>query len=340
MRVIYRLHSNDLNAVASEASWAESMGYDGVSSSETSNDPFIPLILAATSTSRVTLETRVAIAFPRSPMVVAHTSRDLQDLSRGRFRLGLGTQVKGHIERRFSTQWAPPGPRLREYVESLRHIWDCWANGSRLDYQGKHYQFSLMIPFFNPGPSAYDPPQVFTGAVNGYNCRVAGEVCDGLMLHSLTSAEYVRDIVRPGVAHGADRAERPESDIKVSGGGFIITGPNQSSIREAKAEVRRRIAFYASTRTYFPVLECHGFNEIGPQLHQMSLRGEWAEMGELISDEMLDAFAVIGEYDEIADKYLERYSGLLDEMSLSLTTSEPVEEAQLRRIISRFHEAN
>jgi probable F420-dependent oxidoreductase len=273
-------------------------------------------------------------------MVVAHTSRDLQDLSRGRFRLGLGTQVKGHIERRFSTQWAPPGPRLREYVESLRHIWDCWANGSRLDYQGKHYQFSLMTPFFNPGPSAYDPPQVFTGAVNGYNCRVAGEVCDGLMLHSLTSAEYVRDIVRPGVAQGADRAERPESDIKVSGGGFIITGPNQSSIREAKAEVRRRIAFYASTRTYFPVLECHGFNEIGPQLHQMSLRGEWAEMEELISDEMLDAFAVIGEYDEIAEKYLERYSGLLDEMSLSLTTSEPVEEAQLRRIISRFHEAN
>ena len=234
MRVIYRLHSHDLNAVASEASWAEAMGYDGVSSSETSNDPFIPLILAATSTSRVTLETRVAIAFPRSPMVVAHTSRDLQDLSRGRFRLGLGTQVKGHIERRFSTLWEPPGPRLREYVESLRHIWDCWANGSRLDYQGKHYQFSLMTPFFNPGPSAYEPPHVFAGAVNGYNCRVAGEVCDGLMLHSLTSAEYVRDIVRPGVAQGADRAERPESDIKVSGGGFIITGPNQSSIRKPR----------------------------------------------------------------------------------------------------------
>ena len=337
MRVIYRLHSKDLNAVASEAAWAESMGYDGVSSSETSNDPFIPLILAATSTSRVTLETRVAIAFPRSPMVVAHMSRDIQDVSRGRFRLGLGTQVKGHIERRFSTRWEPPGPRLREYVESLRHIWDCWDNGSRLDYQGRHYQFSLMTPFFNPGPSAYAVPQVFTGAVNGYNCRVAGEVCDGLMLHSLTSAEYVRDIVRPGVARGAGRAERPMSDVKVSGGGFIITGPNQSSINEAKAEVRKRIAFYASTRTYFPVLECHGFTEVGPQLHQMSLRGEWAEMGELISDEMLDAFAVIGEYDEIADKYLERYGGLLDEMSLSLTTSAPVEEEQLRRIIRRFH---
>ena len=158
------------------------------------------------------------------------------------------------------------------------------------------------------------------------------------MLHSLTSAEYVRDIVRPGVADGAARAERALADVKVSGGGFIITGPDQSSIREAKAEVRRRIAFYASTRTYFPVLECHGF-DVGPQLHQMSLRGEWGEMGELVSDEMLDAFAVIGEYDEIADKYLERYGGLLDEMSLSLTTAAPVEEAQLRRIIARFHDA-
>ena len=155
MRVIYRLHSKGLNAVASEAAWAESMGYDGVSASETSNDPFIPLVLAATGTSRVTLETRVAIAFPRSPMVTAHMSRDIQDLSKGRFRLGLGTQVKGHIERRFSTNWASPGPRLREYVESLRHIWDCWDNGTRLDYRGKHYQFSLMTPFFNPGPSAY-----------------------------------------------------------------------------------------------------------------------------------------------------------------------------------------
>ena len=339
MRVIYRLHSRDLNAVASEAAWAESMGYDGVSSSETSNDPFIPLILAAASTSRVTLETRVAIAFPRSPMVVAHTSRDIQDLSRGRFRLGLGTQVKGHIERRFSARWEPPGPRLREYVESLRHIWDCWNNGSRLDYQGRYYQFSLMTPFFNPGPSAYDPPQVFTGAVNGYNCRVAGEVCDGLMLHSLTSAEYVRDIVRPGVTLGAEKAERRMSDIKVSGGGFIITGPDQSSINEAKAEVRRRIAFYASTRTYFPVLECHGFTEVGRSCTRCLSRGEWAEMGELVSDEMLDAFAVIGEYDEIADRYLERYGGLLDEMSLSLTTSAPVEEEQLRRIIRRFHDA-
>jgi len=187
MRVNYRLSSKELSGVSGEAAWAESMGYDGVSSSETAHDPFLPLALAATATSRVTLSTSVAIAFPRSPMVTAHTSRD------------MGTQVKGHIERRFSTTWEAPGPKLREYVQSLRHIWDCWANGGKLDFQGKYYQFSLMTPFFNPGPSLYKAPEVFTGAVNAYNCQVAGEVCDGLMLHSLTSAEYVRNVVRPGL---------------------------------------------------------------------------------------------------------------------------------------------
>ncbi len=339
MRVFYRLGSKDLGAVAGEAAWAEAMGYDGISSNETAHDPFLPLALAATATSRVTLETRVAIAFPRSPMVVAHTSRDLQDLSRGRFRLGLGTQVKGHVERRFSTRWESPGPKLREYVQSLRCIWDCWAGGGRLDYQGRFYQFSLMTPFFSPGPSLYPAPAVFTGAVNAYNCRVAGEVSDGLMLHSLTSAEYVRQVVRPGLAQGAERAGRDPGTIRVGGGGFIVTGPNRASIRAAEAEVRRRIAFYASTRTYFPVLECHGFAEIGQRLHQMSLRGEWAEMAELVGDDMLNAFAVIGEYDEIAGKFVQRYGELLDEVNFAVYTASPPEEAQVRKIIRQLQEA-
>ncbi len=340
MRVFYRLGSKSLSAVAAEAAWAESMGYDGISSNETAHDPFLPLALAASSTSRVTLETRVVIAFPRSPMVAAHSSRDLQDLSKGRFRLGLGTQVKGHIERRFSTHWESPGPRLREYVESLRCIWACWAKGTPLDYQGRFYQFSLMTPFFNPGPSEYPAPRVHTGAVNAYNCRVAGEVCDGLVLHSLTSADYIRQVVQPNLAQGASRAGRGHADIQLSGGGFIVTGPNKASIRAAQAEVRRRIAFYASTRTYFPVLECHGFEEIGKQLHQMSLRGEWAEMAELVSDEMLDAFSVTGEYDEVAGKFLDRYGGILDEVSFAVHTAAPPEEAQIRKIIRQLQEAS
>ncbi|PKB68904.1 MAG: LLM class F420-dependent oxidoreductase [SAR202 cluster bacterium Io17-Chloro-G4] len=339
MRVFYRLGSKDLGAVAAEAAWAESMGYDGISSNETSHDPFLPLAIAATATSRVTLETRVAIAFPRSPMVVAHTSRDLQDLSKGRFRLGLGTQVKGHIQRRFSTLWESPGPRLREYVEALRHIWDCWDQGTELDYQGRHYQFSLMTPFFSPGPSQYSAPTVYTAAVNAYNCRVAGEVSDGLMLHSLTSAEYVKTVVKPGLTQGATKAGKDPESMSVSGGGFIVTGPNAASVREAQAEVRRRIAFYASTRTYFPVLECHGFQEIGQQLHEMSLKGEWAEMAELVSDEMLDAFAVSGEYDEIADKIIQRYGGLLNEVNFAVSTSVPPEESQIRKIIKQLQES-
>ena len=338
MRVNYSLRSRDLTAVAAEAAWAESMGYDGVSSNETAHDPFLPLTLAATSTSRVTLETHVAIAFPHSPMVLAYTARDLNELSRGRFRLGLGTQVKGHIERRFSTQWESAGPKLREYVESLRSIWDCWQTGQALNYQGRFYQFSLMTPFFDPGPSQFPPPSVFTAAVNRYNCRVADEVSDGLLLHSLTSPEYVRQVVKPGLEAGAQKSGRDPSSLILAGGGFIITGPNQASLSEKKSEVRRRIAFYSSTRTYFPVLEIHGFQEVGQQLHQLSVEGRWAEMPEQVDDGMLDAFTVVGEYDEIAAKFIQQYGGLLDEVNFSMDTSSPEDENQLRRIIRQFQE--
>ena len=338
MRVTYRLATNNLASVAAEAAWAENMGYNAMSSNETAHDSFLPLALAATSTTRATLETRVAIAFPRSPMITAYLARDLQDLSKGRFRLGLGTQVKGHIQRRFSTDWEAPGPRLREYVQALKAIWNTWQSGENLAFHGESYNFSLMTPFFDPGPSEYPAPEVFTAAVNAYNCQVAGEVSDGLMLHSLTSPEYVRQVVRPALDKGAQKAGRDSSALKVTGGGFIITGPNRSSIRTMQADVRRRIAFYASTRSYFPVLEAHGFQETGQQLHEMSLKGEWAEMGELVSDEMLDAFSVSGEYDEIADKFVERYGGLLDEVSFTLVSEKQPEEAHMRRMVRRLQE--
>ena len=338
MRVVYSLKSRDLNGVAAEAAWAESIGYDGIAANETAHDPFLPLAVAATTTGRVTLETHVAIAFPRSPMVLAYTARDLQDSSSGRFRLGLGTQVKGHIERRFSTRWGSPGPRLREYVQSLRAIWNCWDTGSNLEYAGDFYQFSLMTPFFSPGPSEYAHPQVFTAAVNGYNCLVAGECSDGLMLHSLTSPEYVRQVVKPNISEGARRAGRDPGDLSLVGGGFIVTGPNQAAIRDQEAETRRRIAFYSSTRTYFPVLECHGFEDIGRQLHQLSLEGKWEEMGDLVPDDMLHAFAIIGEYGDIPGLFKEKYGGLVDEMHFSIQTSNDAEQAQLRRIVSQLKE--
>jgi len=315
------------------------MGYDGVSANETAHDPFLALTLAATATSRVTLETHVAIAFPRSPMVVAYTARDLQDLSGGRFRLGLGTQVKGHIERRFSTEWRPPGPRLREYIRSLRQIWDSWDSGNRLNFSGDHYNFSLMTPFFSPGPGTHPHPPIFNAAVNAYNCRVAGEVSDGLVLHTFTSADYVREVVRPNIAAGALKVGRSPADVTISGGGFIVTGPNRQAINEAKLDARRRIAFYASTRTYLPVLECHGFQEICPRLHQMSLEGKWDEMGDLITDEILDAFAVVGAYDEIAPAILERYRGLVDEIGLTVPARGSAEQDQLKNIIQAIQDS-
>lgn len=338
MQVTYRLATNALASVAGEAASAESMGYDSISSNETAHDSFLPLTLAATSTTRVMLETRVAIAFPRSPMVTAYLGRDLNDLSKGRFRLGLGTQVKGHIQRRFSTAWEAPGPRLREYVQSLKAIWRSWQSGEKLEYNGESYNFSLMTPFFDPGPSEYPFPEVFTAAVNSYNCQVAGEVSDGLMLHSLTSPAYVRDVVRPSLEKGAKKAGRDSDDIKVTGGGFIITGPDQNSIRIMQAEVRKRIAFYASTKSYLSVLEAHGFEEIGQRLYEMSLKGQWAEMGELVSDDMLDAFSVSGEYDEIADRFIDRYGGLLDEVSFTLVSEKLPEEVQMRKMVRRLQE--
>ena len=336
MKVNYPLQSRDLSSVASEAAWAESMGYDSISSNETAHDSFLPLALAATSTSHVQLETHVAIAFPRSPMTMAYTAHDLHKLSNGRLRLGLGTQVKGHIERRFSTTWTSPGPRLREYVQALRKIWECWETGIPLDYKGKYYQFSLMTPFFNPGSSGLDMPLIFTAAVNPYNCSVAGEISDGLLLHSLTSPEYVSKIVKPGLQKGSIKAERDPSEIILAGGGFIITGPNQASLEKQKEEIRRRISFYSSTRTYFPVLETHDLQEVGERLHKLSVEGRWDDMPNLVNDDMLGIFAIIGLYDEIAPKFRERYGNLLDEVTFSMRTTSTEEEKHLRRIIQQF----
>ena len=333
MRVLYHLTTSDLKNIPEEARWAESMGYDGLCTDETAHDPFFPLLLAAGATSHVTLETRVTIAFPRSPMVVAYSAMDLQGFSGGRFRLGLGTQVKGHIERRFSMNWESPGPRLREYVQSLHAIWDNWQDGTKLDFKGKFYSFTLMTPFFSPGASVVGTPPVFISALNPYNCRVAGEVCDGVALHLITSAKYLNNVIKPNIAKGAEKAGRSQADITLTGAGFVVTGPDQQAIEAKKEEVKRRLAFYFSTRTYFPVLEVHGFQEVGQKLHEMSLKGEWSEMTGLVSDEMLDVFAIVGPYDEVAGRMKERFGGLVDETVLAVDAPSPGDQQQLKKII-------
>ncbi len=337
-RVLYHLNTGNIKGIPEEARWAENLGYDGLCTEETGHDPLFPLVLAATTTSRVSLEPRVAIAFPRSPMVFAYAAMDLQNLSGGRFRLGLGTQVKGHIERRFSTEWSPPGPRLREYVQSLHAIWDAWQDGTRLSYHGEHYNFSLMTPFFSPGPSDQPRPPVFVSAVNAYNCRVAGEVCDGISLHPLMSPEFLKQRILPPIADGASRAGRDVKDVSLTGSGFVITGPNKSVIEERKYAVRRQIAFYSSTRTYFTVLETHGFEDVGVRLHEMSLKGQWDEMTNLITDEILEEFAVIAEYGDVAAAVKERYDGMLNEVVFGMDVHGADDEQILRRIISELQE--
>jgi len=335
-KVLYHLTTNNLKGIAEEAKWAESMGYDGLCTEDAAHDPMLPLLMAASTTSRVTLETRVTIAFPRSPMVLAYSARDLQDFSGGRFRLGLGTQVKGHIQRRFSTQWDSPGPRMREYVQSLHAIWGAWQTGERLEYHGEYYNFSLMTPFFSPGRSEQPEPPVFISAVNPYNCRVAGEVCDGVALHPLTTSKYLKEVINPNIADGAARSGRDPKSVNLSNSSFVITGPNQAAINAKKEAVKKQIAFYCSTRSYSKILEVQGFQDLGVWLHEMSLKQQWDQMAELITDEILDAFAVVGGYSEIPGLMKERFDGLLDEVVLNAIGPGSQDEAEVKKAIEKL----
>ncbi|MBI3744002.1 MAG: TIGR03617 family F420-dependent LLM class oxidoreductase [Chloroflexi bacterium] len=326
--------------VADRAVLAEEMGYDGVTVGETAHDPFLPLTLAAEHTTRITLGTAVAIAFPRSPMIVAQTSWDLQALSNGRFELGLGTQVKGHNERRFSTPWVPPIPRMREYVQALRAIWDTWQNGTKLNYRGQHYNFTLMTPMFNPGPLKHPRPPVLLAAVTPAMGRLAGEVADGVLLHPLCTPKYLREVMWPAFREGAARSGRSLDTFQVNCENFVITGKTAAEMRERKEAVRKQLSFYASTRTYRPVMDTHGWGETAGQLFQMSLGGQtgggegvWQQMSSLLTDEMLNEFAVIGTHDEVVGKIKERFKGLITRMALPVPTTNADDRALVQRMV-------
>ena len=305
---------------------AEEVGFDGLAQPELSHDSFLLVGLMATATERVRLATGVAIAFPRSPMIVAYLARDLQALSGDRFALGLGTQVKGHIERRFSTPWDSPGPRLREYVQALRAIWAAWQDGSPLDFRGQFYGFTLMTPGFSPGPSEHRPIRIQTAAVNPFNIQLAGELCDGLRIHSFSTPEYIRDVIRPNLRIGAARTGRSLADFEVIGGGFVATGPDDAQVEASREAARHRIAFYGSTRAYRPVLDHHGWGALCTDLGRLVARGRWDELASLIPDEVLDTFCIAAPYDQIAACIAARLGGLVDWVSISSldhTTSQP-----------------
>ena len=315
MKLDIGISTRDLSEVPTEAKRAEELGFDALWSMEAGNDGFLPLALAAEHTHRIKLGPSVAIAFPRSPMAMAYTAWDLAALSKDRFILGLGTQVKGHIERRYGVKWEAPVPKLREYVLALKAIFKCWAEGgTRLAFQGKYYNLSLMTPFFAPRPHNYRIP-IFIAGVNEHILRLAGEHCDGLHAHPFTSAKYLREFLIPHVEEGLSRAGRKRQDFTIFTTAFVILGRNEEEIEKAKAGVRQQISFYASTRTYKVVLDTHGWGDTAYKLNELAAKGDWASMPKLITDEMLDVYAVTGTYDNIAEKMHERFEGLLDRVA-------------------------
>jgi probable F420-dependent oxidoreductase len=306
----------DLPAVGEYCRRAENMGYGAVWSAETRHDPFLPLAVAAATTRRVGLGTAIAIAFARSPMILAHIAWDLQKASGGRFVLGLGSQVKAHNERRFSVPWSAPAPRLREVVAALRAIWTAWQRRAPLDFRGQSYRFDLMTPFFDPGPIEHSRIPVYLAGVNPQMCRVAGEIADGLHVHSFHSERYLRECVHPAVQEGLNRAGRSRADFTFRASTMVVLGDSAEERKRHARGVKQQIAFYASTRTYQPVLAAHGLEDLVPRLHARSLAGDWEGMTDLISDATLDLFAVSGPFEEIGDRIRERYRGLYDRTQL------------------------
>ncbi len=318
MRVDTNVPLNDWRAVAAVAQAAEAAGFDGVTSAEIANDPFLPLAFAAVATERIELSTGICVAFPRSPMVVAGTSWDLHGQSGGRFRLGLGSQVKGHNERRFSVPWTAPVPRLREYVESLRAIWRCWEKKEPLHYEGEHYRFTLMTPEFSPPPTGLPAIPVSIAAVGPDMIKMAGRVCDGVRLHGFATRKYLEEVALPQVRAGLAQGGRPRANFDVWGGGFVLTGADDAADATQLEFGRYRVAFYGSTRSYHGVLAVHGWQELGNELHAMSKKGQWSEMAKRVPDEVVRTFAAVGRYDEIAGAIADRFGGVVDTVTIGV----------------------
>jgi probable F420-dependent oxidoreductase len=305
----------ELAKAGAVAASLEGAGYDGAWSAETSHDPFLPHVAAAAATERIELGTGIAVAFGRSPMTLANTAWDLQLASHGRFLLGLGSQIKPHITKRFSMPWSRPAARMREMILAIRTIWDCWDGDGTLDFRGDFYTHTLMTPFFNPGPSPYGHPKVFLAAVGAKMTAVAGEVADGLLCHGFTTAAYLHDQTLPALEEGLARSGRTRDDIELSLPAFIVTGHDEAELERSADGVRRQIAFYGSTPAYRGVLEHHGWGDLQDELNRLSKQGEWVAMGRLVDDDVLNTFAVVAEPHAVAGALLERWGGLVDRLS-------------------------
>ncbi len=310
------LLSPDVARAGAEARQLEERGYDGLFTFEGPHDPFFPLVLAAAHTERIELATAVAIAFARNPMLLANIGYDLQLLSKGRHILGLGSQIRAHIEKRFGMPWSRPAARMRELVLAIRAIWRCWNRGERLDFRGEFYTHRLMTPFFNPGPNPYGDARIFLAGVGPQMTEVAGEVADGFFTHPFNTAESVRKITLPALERGWARAERERDDFEISYQVMVVTGESDEEIERARESVKTQLAFYGSTPAYRVVLECHGWGDLQGELNRLSKRGQWVEMTGLIDDAVLETIAVCGPPGELAARVRARCGEFADRVSL------------------------
>ena len=300
-----------LKNVPAIAKAAEEIGFDALWTQETQHDPFLPCALIAEHTTRLNFGTAVAISFARSPANIAYTAWDLAAQSNGRFILGLGTQVKSHIERRFGLSWPESVTRkLREQIQVIRMFWDCWQNGSKLNYRGEYFKITLMSPFFNPGAIEHPNIPIYIAGVNTGLAKLAGELCDGFHVHPFHSVKYLKEIILPSIKEGATKERRKSEDVSVLVNAFIANTPEEMNL------ARAQISFYASTPSYRPVMDLHGWTDVAEKLSAHAARGEWAEMPMLITDEILSEFCLLADEDNLVNKLKKRYAGIADRLTL------------------------
>ena len=332
------LQVDDFARIPDRVRRIEALGFDAIAAPEVNRDPFLPLTIAAEHTTRVGLGTAVAIAFPRAPMVVAQIAWDLQRFSQGRLVLGLGSQIRKHNEERFSVKWEAPVARMREYIQTLRAIWDSWQYGTRANFVGEHYRYTYMTPMFNPGPIAHPKIPVQVSAVNPAMLRLAGEICDGVRLHGFCTRKYLDEFIFPNLEKGTRKAARHVGDLDLSGGGFLATGKDDAAVAQQFEIVRGQISFYGSTPQYFGVFAVEGWGHLGEKLNKLSRDGKWDEMVRAVPDEVVHRFAAVGRYDEIAPRLRERFRGI-NRLGLPVPSSDPQDEGGFRELLQELRKS-
>jgi probable F420-dependent oxidoreductase len=315
MKIDVSLLVHDLTSIPTVVHAAERVGFAGIWTAETSHDPFLPLVLAAEHSQKLTLGTAIATSFSRSPAILAYTAWDLARYTHGRFILGLGTQVKAHNERRFGVTWEQPAGKLREVILAIRVFWDCWQNGTKLNFRGEFFKLTLMSPYFDPGPHDYPDIPIYIAAVNPQMCRLAGALAQGLHVHPLHSRRYLAEVILPQMSEGLAENNRRREEMELCSTIFVIPSDDPETAR-FEAEVRQQIAFYASTPTYRSIMALHGWEETALALSRLAAKKQWARMPELVDDEMLTTFAVKGSWADLPHRIKARYDGrLLDRVS-------------------------